>query len=368
MELNKYGFSKFDGQKDFTFWKAKVSNHLMFIGLDHCLTNDIVKKETDDCPIDTIKHKKALAFVLESLSDELFRQYIHHTSSKELWKELCNNFGKLDAQQLYFVKRDFESCVKSPKETMENFISKLRVLKSKLLESGHTVDGPGFALTIIGGTHKEFGSYISAVTAKDDTTALDPEVLIKLLVKEDKLRRTCHNSPSLSCSVNDDGERKVFSVRGDGESEDDVERKVYSVSDKNKNLSKRRCYSCSKTGHYANKCPRGPRSTVKVRNSTNNEFHACILNRVNGLSNTVVDNGWILDSGASTHVCNNSSWFSKIEYSKSSVIVGDGRSVEIVGRGTIRLAIKAYNKTNILVLKNVALAPILLSMSFLLPN
>lgn len=66
---------------------------------------------------------------------------------------------------------------------------------------------------------------------------------------------------------------------------------------------------------------------------------------------------WLLDSGASTHVCNTPSMFEDIEPENSSIVVGDDREVAVTGRGTVKLRVFVDNKTNILRLHDVALVP-----------
>ena len=60
----KIRFKKFDG-KDFSMWKAKVTNGLRFLGLQNYLT---VKHEEDKTPDQTAPGLKALAFVMDVLS------------------------------------------------------------------------------------------------------------------------------------------------------------------------------------------------------------------------------------------------------------------------------------------------------------
>ncbi len=66
---------KFDG-KDFSLWKAKIENDLMFLGIDSSLTVKNESTKAAAVPVD----KKALYFVKEALSDNLFRKYTQTTA------------------------------------------------------------------------------------------------------------------------------------------------------------------------------------------------------------------------------------------------------------------------------------------------
>ena len=81
------------------------------------------------------------------------------------------------------------------------------------------------------------------------------------------------------------------------------------------------------------------------------------INSMCEISESNDNNKWLLDSGASTHVCNTPSLFENIKTEKTSVLVGDNREVTVTGRGTVKLREKADDEINTLVLKNVALVP-----------
>jgi len=77
-ENHQLKVKKFDG-KEFGFWKSKVINHLIYLGLDGNLTvkpdSTVVAAVTAD--------KKALAFVKECLSDKLYCRYDKEPTTKE---------------------------------------------------------------------------------------------------------------------------------------------------------------------------------------------------------------------------------------------------------------------------------------------
>ena len=49
---------------------------------------------------------------------------------------------------------------------MSDYINRLSSLKQELTDAGNTVSDQDFILTIMNGTHDEFGDYVSAVTGK----------------------------------------------------------------------------------------------------------------------------------------------------------------------------------------------------------
>lgn len=72
---------RFDGS-DFLWWKAKVVNKFRFLGLRNWVE---VKPEAGKTPDQEGPAEKALAFVMEALSDNLFSKYQDVTPLKDLW-------------------------------------------------------------------------------------------------------------------------------------------------------------------------------------------------------------------------------------------------------------------------------------------
>ena len=66
------------------------------------------------------------------------------------------------------------------------------------------------------------------------------------------------------------------------------------------------------------------------------------------LSNSVKKNNWIIDSGATSHMCNDKMFLNiKVFREPSEVLVGDGSSVKVIGEGMINLKIE-YGKVRLI--------------------
>ena len=349
-------FKKFDG-KDFSLWKAKVENGLMFLGIDGSLT---VKNESTEVA-KTLIDKKALSFVKDALSDNLFRKYAQ-TTTKELWDKLKEDYETVDAQLLFVKRNKFLFCKKSRSESMVEYLNRLTSLKQELTEAGNAVNDPDFILTIMNGTHEEYGDYVSAISGKETIDKLKVDEFMKKLIQEDALR-TSMNQKSGS------NDKRVMYTKHKYNGKEGKD------GSKTKSLKKsRKCYSCGTPGHYASEC-RKPKSEAKSvsfqkpSNQKEKEYvcierdgtkqRICTISDVNFTTKNESNerSKWLLDSGASTHVCNSPSMFEDIEPAYSSIIVGDDREVAVTGRGTVKLKVVADNKTNILRLNDVALVP-----------
>ena len=355
-ESHRIKFKKFDG-KEFNLWKSKVENGLMFLGIDSYLT---VKAETTEAA-KVLSEKKALAFLKESLSDNLFRKY-NQATPKELWDQLKTDYATIDAQLLFVKRNKFLFCKKNRNESMSDYLNRLTSLKQELTEAGNQVSDSNFILTIMNGTHEDYGDFVSAITGKTTIDKLAANTLMTQLIQEDDLRQSMSQREAKGNNYSD---RRVYF------SKNELQARITNKYPKRTQYSikNRKCYNCGIPGHYANDC-RKMKSVAVVKQPLNKEKEyvciennrskqrVCTVSEVNFTSGELDERSkWFLDSGASTHVCNSYSMFDQITTEKSSITVGDDREVAVTGRGTIKLKVKANEKTNILTLHDVAFVP-----------
>ena len=302
----------------------------MFMELDGHLT---VKAEGDAVK----KDKKALAFIKDALSDALFRRY-NQTNSKELWDKLKEDFETVDAQLLFFLRNKFLNCIKSRTESVRDYIDRLSKYKNELTDAGNEVKDSDYILTIMNGTHNEYGDFVSAMTGKKKVGEVVVADLIDQLIKEDDLRITMQSSTLITRINSNNGDRKVCFIHKN-------KNQIKNIKNKK---TKRKCYNCGISGHYANEC-RKLKSQVNA--VTQGKEYVCFC------SDNQDSEKWLLDSGASLHVSNSSSNFEYLQPEKTTVRLGDNRQVSATGRGTVKLLVKANGIVNTLLLKDVVLVP-----------
>ena len=336
-------FKKFDG-KDFSMWKAKVLNGLRYLGLQNWLT---VKAEQGKTPDQVAPELRALAFAMDALSDNLFRQYQDIETIKDLWDRLKTDYETSDMQLQFVLRNKFLTCRKSKNEKMSDYVKRLTAFSHDLKSAGNEVKDADFILTLVNGTHEEFGAFVSAVCGKKGVNDIVKTDIISQLIKEDELRRSMHSSSYAS------SDRRVYFTKNKFKHNEN--KKPLSLSDK----KKRKCYNCGTPGHFANECKK-PRSEVKevgkeyCVKENESKPRVCQIRNVSWKDDQK-SGKWLLDSGASTHACNDASLFETLSPEDSSIVVGDDREIKVTGRGTVKLKMKANRVVNTLVLNDVAL-------------
>ena len=106
------------------------------------------------------------------------------------------------------------------------------------------------------------------------------------------------------------------------------------------------CYHCGKQGHLKRDCQalRAEGAKGKRKHEVHKaaqEDHECDALIVGHEALQVgVGTSWIVDSGATCHMCNNHSMFVEYENRDERVTLGDGRWLNASGRGTVELMMK----------------------------
>ena len=107
------------------------------------------------------------------------------------------------------------------------------------------------------------------------------------------------------------------------------------------------CFECGKPGHKQYQCPslkNGHKKEHKFKKnsaySAVKEFGFVVKSNLNEKSEKDI---WILDSGASSHICSNKKLFTElkmIENSDDSISVGNGQNVKTLGKGVVKLIVQ----------------------------
>jgi hypothetical protein len=124
-----------------------------------------------------------------------------------------------------------------------------------------------------------------------------------------------------------------------------------------------KCYNCQKMGHYASECNNQKNAPIKQKgedaNTTTQGMFVvtCIEARYNEEVNDtcVHKDRWLLDSGATVHICNDERIMEDKRAVRETVLVGNGAAIVATVSGTVTLT--TTDKGKVLKLTNVLYAP-----------
>jgi hypothetical protein len=148
-------------------------------------------------------------------------------------------------------------------------------------------------------------------------------------------------------------------------------RKGHKYDDCDKRL--KRCHRCHKTGHQIKNCRMNINNESADSNSSNNNTNNSKSNDKNSFvgylgrkSNKNTD--WIIDSGCTSHYCNNISLLSDIENEESTVVCANNEKLTIKQIGKIYMSTEDINITLLKVKYHPSFAQNLISISKLVEN
>ena len=297
--------------------------------------------------------KKAWTYICLAVEPE---QQIHvrdTTTAKEVWDNLKSQFARESILQKVRLRRQYYSCRFVKGGDMLGHINHLKSLHDQLREMGVNIDDKELAMTLLASLPEEFKPLITALDAVGEDNVTYKKVKAMLL---DDLDRSSDIKKS-------EVEDAYFVRRSRG---GNFSKKNNNPNDRGHKVEKASfrgtCHCCQERGHYARDCPK-----KKVKDGSAKGSAKCAVDDGEVIdeealltsADSLKDNGWIIDSGASQHMTFERHHLSDyIEFKQpTTVYLGDNRTIKAYGKGTYRLVADLGGQTQRLVLHEVLYLP-----------
>lgn len=260
---------------------------------------------------------------------------------------------------------------------MAAHFSKIDEIVNQLKQLGEAVSDKMVITKILMSLPDDFKHFISAWESVSEDKQKIENLLARLLVEEERLKNT-EKPVALVSRV------KCFKCGKEGHFQN-ICRQNRKDDDRHKN---KRCNYCKKLGRIAEFCRhRIAKEKEKNKDNRNDKGNGNDKNKDDNKSNnkndhkneknvnafivtamcgTMFGNHWVIDSAASEHLCFNKGLF--VEYQelrdKISVLVGDGRVINAVGIGIVKVLSCDGNTVKRTTINNVLFVPELTSNLF----
>ena len=290
-----------------------------------------------------MKHRdKALSIIVMAIEPKLLYIIGEPEDPKVVYDKLCSVFQKKTwankmrlRKKLYSLKLDHETSIH---QHLKNFVE----VFSDLAVIGDAVEDEDRVIHLLASLPDSFETFVTAMEAQEQVPSWEA-VTEKLLHVQEKSASRSKNEEAL---VSRPATKNVSAK-------------------KNKKLLK--CYHCKKLGHFKNECPdlkekkeegSFSRANCACDSSSrkDDEYDSCGLTAsVRLLSAIGKTNGFILDSGASKHMCHQRQMFTSFIQLRNpfDVTLGDGSINKATAIGKVDLKIKSEGENSILHLQNV---------------
>lgn len=304
---------KLDGE-NFSSWSVQMRS--LLVTLDHWHVIESVKDENLSASDKAAWEKtdsKALAMLTLCVKPSELIHLKGCTTSKAAWETLNSTYkGKGPARKVKLFKQLVRFQFKA-REKLSNQINEFCSIVDALNEIDVQIPSDLVSILLLCSLPDEMENFVVAIESRDSLPSLSQ---LKIKIFEEEHRR------GDKYELNE----QVFTIKHK------VQKKSQqSTSNNNEKRNRRiiKCYGCGMRGHVRSQC----------RKESSNQAHsnavvlsACIQNqRERNINN------WILDSGASSHMCSNKKLFSSLKKHSQKVFMASGDNVETSGIGHVTL-------------------------------
>jgi len=317
---------------NYATWKVQVKMALMREEL-FCIVSG-----NEDIPADPnsteykrfVKRRdKALSIIVLAIEPKLLYLIGDPVDPTEVWNKLRSTFQRKTWANKLRLRRRLYSLKLKTGDNLQHHLKTLIELFEELSVVGDAVEEEDRVIILLASLPDSFSTMVTALEALDSVPTW--EIVTERLRHED--------AKQLGQSKTDNSA-------------------ALTVKTSKKTV---KCYECGKLGHIRRNCRVWLAKSSKANcAAVPAEENVILCASAMPALNHGVRNPWILDSGASQHMCRENSYFSSLTNFDvpKHVVIGDGRTLEAVAYGKVDLKLRLPNKqSKLCTLDNVLLVP-----------
>ncbi|KAH9665312.1 hypothetical protein KPL70_020298 [Citrus sinensis] len=324
----KIDVEKFDGKINFGMWRREVMDALIQIDLDVVLKN---KRHLYDEEIWDRMNEKACGQIRSCLTKEVKYLVKDEECAVTLWRTLEEKYlVKSPENRLHAMSQVYGFRMKSG-VSMHDHVSRFEKLLADLKNLDEDIKDEVKAMILLHSLPEEYSHFVttliygkSVIVFKDVCTALTSL----------EIRNNDKNSERASSEalVSRDWAMEKQKKRGGKNSRS---------KSRSRNIARDECAFCHEKGHWRKDCPKAqkrdgkkPAAANMARKDENSDYSLSITPAAYVASSSE----WILDTGATYHLCPIKEWFTDFRNLESgAVMMGNNQPCRTMGIGTIRL-------------------------------
>ena len=346
---------------NFHVWKYQIELLLGDKGLTSHITEDASQAKasaSSSSDSDSAKWFQNDAKAKAVIGLTLSRDHMEHVTScktaRSMWTTIMDLFQRKTLLNQLTSRRRFYSAKMGESEKAITFISRVRQLASDCKAMDLSIDDKEIAMTVLCGLPARYEHLIVAIDAASDDKTLSLDfVKSRLLQEEQRMLERVDVKPSTDAAL--------VSVNRGGRASADVPK----------------CTFCGRKYHTESRCwqkhphlrpeKAGKQAGLTANASppaddTDSDSGAvvCLMTTTDeSAPNNAADRAkWIIDSGATAHICNDRAMFCEFRsVTPFEILIGDKSSVQGTGRGTIEMTISVRGKPVKCRLMDVVYAP-----------
>ncbi|KAH9803321.1 hypothetical protein KPL71_001718 [Citrus sinensis] len=324
----KIDVEKFDGKINFGMWRRGVMDALIQIDLDIVLKN---KRHLYDEEIWDRMNEKACGQIRSCLTKEVKYLVKDEECAMTLWRTLEEKYLVKSLENRLHAMSQVYGFRMKPGVSMHDHVSRFEKLLADLKNLDEDIKDEVKTMILLHSLPEEYSHFVttliygkSVIVFKDVCTALTSL----------EIRNNDKNSERASSEalVSKDWAMEKKKKRGGKNSRS---------KSRSRNLARDECAFCHEKGHWRKNCPKAQKRDRKKPPAANmawKDEDSDYSLSITPAAYVASSSEWILDTGATYHLCPNKEWFTDFRNLESgAVVMGNDKPCRTIGIGTIRL-------------------------------
>jgi len=328
---------KFDGHYDHwsmlmeNFLRSKEYWSLVATGIPAAAEGmDPTEEQRKTIEDHRLKDLKVKNYLFQAIDRSILETILKKDTSKDIWDSLKQKYqgtARVKRAQLQALRKEFEVFHMKMGESVNDYFARTLTIINKMGIHGEQMNDVVVIEKILRSMTPKFDYVVCSIEESNDIDVLSiDELQSSLLVHEQRMSRHTLDEQALQVTnAVQPGGRNWSRGRGRGRG------RGRSVFDK----SMIECYNCHGLGHFQWECTKKEKQTYFAETSEEMLLMAYVDDKQ--VRSECI---WFLDSGCSNHMCGKKELFDVFnEEFKDSVKLGNDASLQVQGKGNIRMEI-----------------------------
>lgn len=333
---------RLEGNQNWNIWKFQTTILLRSQNLYNVVTESKKPSSQEERAVWEKQDVKAQTLLVTRMSESVMLHVISCTTSSEMWRKLLSIYEQKSETSIHIKQQRFFQLKFDENTEMSVFLSKVQEMHNELRQLGENISDKFVITKVMMSLPDDYKHFISAWESAPDDKQTIENLCARLLVEEERLKEKGQTSTSSRSSSSAFFAKKTFKR--------DIQ-----------------CYKCKKLGHYQSECKFNKMNNRENRNSVssandnkcfycgkpghtklqcryrkNKESNAFTASGQSDCFETYEHSKWLVDSGASEHMCCDKDLFTSLTSLKNKLVVlGDGNHISALGVG--QMAVQVFN-------------------------